>query len=415
MRKSEWNDDQLEQLLTQMPQIKDSQNPHEIYQNISYKIKKTKKKRWIVPSLATAAVALLLLLLVPPLMNDQTRDIASENDTADQSAELEEAKTMIQKDENIEISKKMDSGEDKDNKSEAKIAKYSEEQQEYVVRHIEEDETLLTYGVTLEEVSFPTIVSIIVKSDGNNIIEQFEKHIPQFNELIRTHITWGIDEFPTRYFSDFTEVTSPAGTKIIRIDIPSELETGSFTSAESFSFNIALNSFNLLGADYEQVEFFQSDKQGIARGQTGIIEDSIEVQKGNKKAYLYYKKEGSDYKVLAQTFNSFETIQDAIERMKGQQEGEWQQEGDYYHATIPDSASIKEINPEGSSLEIVFDENANLGNNDTCILMLDAIMMTAKEFGYETVTFNGGIEQIGDVTFGKPEPVPLAPNPIKFK
>ena len=37
MRKSEWSDKQLEDLLRQMPKIKDNRQPHEIYQSLSVK------------------------------------------------------------------------------------------------------------------------------------------------------------------------------------------------------------------------------------------------------------------------------------------------------------------------------------------------------------------------------------------
>jgi hypothetical protein len=45
--------------------------------------------------------------------------------------------------------------------------------------------------------------------------------------------------------------------------------------------------------------------------------------------------------------------------------------------------------------------------------MLEAILLTAKEFGFKSVMFTGGnVEQIGPYMFNGKISVPLAPNPM---
>lgn len=407
MKKPEWSDEQLEQMLSKMPQIRDSRNPHEIYRNISLKGNNKKKNRWILPSFAMAAVALLLFLLVPSLMNDNLVNMSGEKYSVDRGSEPEAVKAKAKQDD--ATNQIMEFNQDKDAKSEARIADYSDAQQEYVVRHLEEDEVLLTYGVTLDYVTFPTVVSLVVKSEGSNLVEQLEEYVPQFNELVQKNTNWGIDEFPTDYFANFSEVIDQDGVKVVRVDIADEIYPESFASAQMTQFGTALNSFRYLLENFDHIELYRDGKYGIPNGDWKV-ENSINIEKESHKAFLYFLREGSNHKILVPTFEKLENITEALEEMKKSYVN-----GDFkLNSTIPNSISVKEVNPVGDNLEITFETNAKLENNDTCILMLDAIMMTAKDFGYKTVTFKGAIDQIGDITFGKPEPVPLAPNPIKI-
>ncbi|MEH7224240.1 hypothetical protein V7112_10590, partial [Bacillus sp. JJ1566] len=75
-------------------------------------------------------------------------------------------------------------------------------------------------------------------------------------------------------------------------------------------------------------------------------------------------------------------------------------------------SEIQKIKEDGTNLEVHFSEEAVLENSDNYILMLDAIMLTAKEFNFDSVTFYGNIDQIGNVKFGERTKVPLAPNPL---
>lgn len=66
MKKSEWSDYELEELLRQMPKIEDLRHPCDIYQNPPLK---KRKSRILFPGIATAAVFVPLLILGPRLMS----------------------------------------------------------------------------------------------------------------------------------------------------------------------------------------------------------------------------------------------------------------------------------------------------------------------------------------------------------
>ncbi|UOK56899.1 hypothetical protein MGI18_19400 [Bacillus sp. OVS6] len=47
--------------------------------------------------------------------------------------------------------------------------------------------------------------------------------------------------------------------------------------------------------------------------------------------------------------------------------------------------------------------------------MLEAILMTAKEFGYENVKFEGiNVDRVGDMNVTEAVPVPFSPNPVEL-
>lgn len=407
MKKSEWSDEQLEQMLTQMPGIKDKRKPQEIYQNISLKMNKKKRKVWLVPTIASAAAALLLFILAPSFINNM-------NSSSSDSAQMAKENSSIAMDSgNKEASSKdeafstLQKAEDPEQNEEARIFSFDEQpSQSYAVNSVGENEVLLTYGVYLGGAMFPSVVSVVVESDGENIVEQWQKNVTRVNDVIRQNTEWGIDEIPESYFMDFSEIVTKDNSKAVKAEVNNTIHTDSFAPAQSDQFRHTINSFRYLREDYQHVELFQNNQQGIMIGQTGIIENHIDVEKDTKKAYLYYMNEGSDYKVLALSSDDYNTIEQALEAMKVDVN-----QGDFIlHPTI--ISEIKEVKEDGKNLEVYFSDDTKLESTDNYILMLDAIKLTAKEFNFETVTFYGNIDQIGDVRFGEPTKVPLAPNPL---
>ena len=69
MKKSQLSDKQLEELLGQMPKIKDHRDPRDIYQNIAHRVEKRRMPAWVIPSAALAAVLFLAFILSPGLMD----------------------------------------------------------------------------------------------------------------------------------------------------------------------------------------------------------------------------------------------------------------------------------------------------------------------------------------------------------
>ncbi len=71
MKKLEWSDEQLVALLRKMPKLQDRRRPQEIYNSLILKIKRRKKRVWVIPSTAALGAFLLLLLLTANLSDNQ--------------------------------------------------------------------------------------------------------------------------------------------------------------------------------------------------------------------------------------------------------------------------------------------------------------------------------------------------------
>ncbi|GAE43422.1 hypothetical protein [Mesobacillus boroniphilus] len=69
MKKSQLSDKQLEEILGQMPKVKDHRDSRDIYQNIAHRVEKRKKMpAWVIPGAALAAALFLAFILSPGLM-----------------------------------------------------------------------------------------------------------------------------------------------------------------------------------------------------------------------------------------------------------------------------------------------------------------------------------------------------------
>lgn len=118
MKESKWSDEQLQELLSQMPKIKDSRDPKEIYQTIQIKMGKQKKRTWVMPAAAAAAALLLLFILAPNLMNWQ--------ESADNQVEIQSDQTQSSEQitgDNYSISEAKDEDSDPEPLAKKKIHK----------------------------------------------------------------------------------------------------------------------------------------------------------------------------------------------------------------------------------------------------------------------------------------------------
>lgn len=243
MKKSEWSDEQLEHMLSKMPTIKDNRSPQKIYQHISQRKNKNKKKVWLVPTIASAAAALLLFILAPSFLNTnhsgyESAEMSREN--TNMAMDKEDKETVAPEEESVGILQKT---EEEDKESEASMSTF-DNQQAYSVKGVSKNEVILTYGVYVGGVMFPTVVSVVVESDGQNVIEQWEKNIPVVNNIILQNPSWGIDELTVdTYFEDFSEVIKPDGSKAVKVEVEETVNTESFATAESGDFINTIQSF----------------------------------------------------------------------------------------------------------------------------------------------------------------------------
>jgi hypothetical protein len=182
VKKSEWSDKQLEELLRQMPKIQDDRNPRDIYQNLP--VRKPKTKQWLLPGLATACALLIFFILVPKLMvgTQYSEDKASKKDASSgqEMQTADENSTLANKKENDTSQAKTFSAPD--NNEPLKTAIYDEDV---------DNGTVLTYWIPDPQVQILIPVSTIVKdTNDKSFLTLFNEKMVDLKEE-----DWGLSEY----------------------------------------------------------------------------------------------------------------------------------------------------------------------------------------------------------------------------
>jgi hypothetical protein len=145
-------------------------------------------------------------------------------------------------------------------------------------------------------------------------------------------------------------------------------------------------------------------QSGIELGNYGVLEE-IEVKPEEKHAYFFYTPDGMETTYLVPSTDTYQDINAAFEAMKTDRP----ELG--LAASLGPSFPIKEVTVKENKLIITMDENAAMENNLETVYFYEAILLTAKDFGIDTITIlNAPIKLLGPFDLTKEMKVPLAPN-----
>ncbi|MFE8702631.1 negative regulator of sigma-X activity [Cytobacillus sp. FJAT-54145] len=399
VRKSEWSDNQLEELLREMPKIEDHRNPRDIYQNIESRLKRRKKKAWVVPSVATAAAFLLFLLLSPTLTNWQNSADQSMEST-NESAGSEEAKMeMSMMKENEEVIEEetndvaMDSVEVSDGDATHKsfvadshTALYEED--------IMEDQEVLTFAIPDKNAQIAVPVSITVpKEEGKTKFELFTEAMPKLKEE-----EWGLSEYyPLNATLEYNEDVNE-----LLVDVPEGHYYGDGAASENAFKKVLNDSLNMLNID--KVILSTEGNRGIMLGNTGVLNEYTPQVDTNHAYYFYYPFEGS-VPYLVPYLDTHESLEEALEAMKNDIETHG------LKASIPSNLEFEVDTPTKELIVIRLEDQSELGDSSKITYMVEAILLTAKDFDFKKVKIeNAPTEQAGKFVFNEEWKVPVAPN-----
>lgn len=407
MKKSQLSDKQLEEILGQMPKIRDHRDPSDIYQNIARKVERRRTPVWILPGLASAAVLFLVFILSSGLMDsNQSADksveqnAASDEKTATEmdSASIEESK-FEDKNEEQEKALMMDQSESLKNESK-KLTPFKEGGPYagltalYESELIDEGAQAFTYAIP--DMAGQNLVPVTVSVPGVEEEPWFETFTATMAKL--TEEEWGLTDF---YPID-AALTYDKVTKTLNMDVKEDhpYRQGSVSN----TMLLEAMAQNLASQDVKELTFSTEGKEGIDFGHYGVIEKKpVPNVPIRKRAYFIFKPEGTEDTYLVPTKESFDSFETALSEMRKANE-ELKLE-----ATIPDDFAPQEIKveEEQSLVRIFLDGDTGLQE----LSSFEAILLTAKEFGYQSVKFeNAGIDTLGPFNLNEPVPVPQAPN-----
>ncbi|CAG9608349.1 negative regulator of sigma-X activity [Pseudoneobacillus rhizosphaerae] len=386
MKKSEWSDHELEQLLQQMPKIKDHRDPRDIYQSLSLKTKKRRAPAWIVPSVATLAAVLLLFILAPQVWQGNFQD----------SALKQESKDVLDNSDKMEMTKIMPDDDTKNGISSghqdisimaapAETAIYEEELDEQQV---------ITYTIPDQNAQIFVPVSVLVPKNSSWV----ELYQSQAEKL--TEEQWGLsDYFP------LNATLSMIDEKTMNIDVPEDHVYGNGSANETLFISILEETISR-NENLQKITFSTNGNPGIMLGNYG---ERFEVNKPEtkKKSYFIFRPNTQNSPFIVPGIEGFSDIAAALESMRA---------GNVTYGLEPSIPAefVFDINVSSQEqLVLTFTGEEQLLDESKYVYCIEAILLTAKEFGYKSVKFeNSPITQIGRFNMENEIKVPVAPNKV---
>lgn len=385
MEKYSWNDKSydIEKLFKQLPVVKDHRTPEEIYQAIAPKVKTKKNHSWFFPTVAFLGTVSVAFLIVASLFHFSSGSI-------EEKSSVENVKR--------DVAMKALSAPEVPNV-------FSETDQRYVVQ---KDQNFITLGLPAskgENIVVP--ISIIIDKKEKTSIQEFKENLDNIPSE-----SWGLQPADFENINKLSTAKSEKNGKKVIIDLQDNRSLSSSSRGGAF---IETVKESLRYQNVDEVEFQTEGKPGA------IIENNkqtiLPIESNGKKAYFEYMYD-QDYPVfLAPSSKKYKTLPEAITNM----ESEHFSSNPPLHAPIPRGVDIQKVKTEEDTKHVTvqFSKDSELMNNRTFIRMIDSLLLTARDFGYKTVTFTGAeeanISQIGKIQFNTKIPVPVAPNPVVIK
>lgn len=407
MKKSEWTDEQLEEILRQLPKIRDEREPGEIYHNISLKLNKRKQRMWVMPSVATAGAFILFFILVPNLFDwqgtkEHSMEIADKSSTASEMAIEKKSSDGSQK-KSIALDDNQPSTKMAENEEHQKIGLASIENIDDQATAVYEEDLagneVLTYAVPDPNVEFVVPVSLVVPKEENKTkFDLFKENMDSLREN-----DWGLDD----YFPLKAEMRFDEENKILTVDVPAKHPYSLSTTTE-WLLKQVLN-YTMSTLDSKKVRLSTEGNEGIEFSHMGSYSEFVYNEQSRDDAYYFYFPNQSETKPFIVPFKFTDkqsTIEEAFAAMRNSQKGQ------RLVASIPDTLQFEtEEASDGGKLIIRFAKDSLLNNDEATLHTVEAILLTAKEFDYDSVIMeNANIERIGRFDLSHEIKVPVAPN-----
>lgn len=380
MKKPDLSNEELEEILRRLPPVRDQRGAAQVYQSIQLNEIKRKKIKYVSTPLLVSVIALFILALISPYFSKQFKE---SNMSEQHELSSNSSQPSLEND--------------------YKAATLSEEKSRSVV-----DETVKTFVIRNEEsdrtvtVAFPdkgskTIVPLSVEGNSN------ENKVGQINDILETvnHEELGLNVNPLKGVQ--MNISGDNSDEVI-VNVEDPHTITSFIDKASF---YKLMSESLRWQGVREVKFYTNGKPGIEFDDHKKIEH-MKLKQIENKGYFIFEVGHKSKKLLVPSSDPYDSILDALTAMKKDISTE------NLKPSILKNISNIEVNTNGKQVNIMFKDASSFEDSEPYIMMLEAILLTAKDFGYESVKFNGiGIDHVGQMDVTKPINVPYSPNPIK--
>ncbi|WP_270182524.1 GerMN domain-containing protein [Alkalihalobacillus sp. CinArs1] len=392
-------------LLSKLPEVKDHQSKEMIYQQVQNKmkergshVKKKKRAPWIIPSFATAAVVSLSLFLLPGLFNeteDQSQPaIESSSGQGDSNANESATTATLDEDKKI-VDDPIGEAEDSDKGFAAKemvtFDHYTPAMQhgaESIVLSFPDQE-----GQALIPLSFPFDSEQTLSDQLKEILSTFDAS------------EYGLSESPISDASFTIENTNDSKTLVVDFPTPGD----GLSSNESIMIRDSI-AWLADSVDAQNIAWKTNGEEGYTLGNYGPAEQSIEDE--TAPFFLFEASTGDRYLVKGSPLygDNANDLQSVLSLMKN-----GDSENNAYAPSIPESVSIDSVEKRDDVAAITFTEDSTFDSQEEAMETLEAIMLTASQFGYSKVSFfNTGFDRIGPYSLYEAIPTPQSPNALSL-
>lgn len=372
-RSSKWDEKTIESHLRKMPKIEDKQSKEALFAQIQDKlqennVKVRKKKSWMIPAVASAAVLFLLFLIIPPFMNDQNIAIDGTETEDDVGIQMEineypvEDTDKLETDEFMGIQTTEEASEDH---------YFGAAQTGDALQFAEE---IITIGVVAHYPTGEVVIPITVLAVGETKLDKFMNVKDMFSGE-----RWGINSFPPIQINSIKKENNT-----VLIDVPAgSLE--SLSSSEGIIYRLALEeTFSFLG--FNKIKFSSDQQSGVIWGKEDFIEE-IPLQLPNRGYFLFESQTGHQFLVTGRSVSApvieHSSFEEILQHMQQSNENQG------YKAAIPEEVVIKDIEIIGEVATITFDPTTISNDHSKNLIMIEAIMFAAKDFGINFIQFEG--------------------------
>ncbi|MFD1850518.1 hypothetical protein [Oceanobacillus bengalensis] len=388
MNNEKQHDEKIVEALKNMPNITDETPKNIVYQRVSSnmsneRVRKGKSLK-LLPFFGT--ILTVALLLVIPFILDTTSYETTVEDNAMEAKTEEDAEviTELESDMNNKSSIMQENTPERE-EAEQEIMMDGEAFKYSVVPQLDNDSNLIYGAIPDEQFQYVIPITLLVSEDRsmNEHYNKLEQYISEVGLL------------KTDYLLKDVTFMIEQEENVVTIKLPEKFTLDS--SAQAYMLLEMLETmFVPLGI--KKAVFISDGEEAIDLGPIGIVEE-LPLQVEGK---FNYKKHNQ--LLVPIPLEEEVIIDEAIIDMKNND--------GYLVQTIPEHVDFT-IESAGDNLMLTYTGETNLSVNQQMVTMIEAILMTAKSYGYVKVEFiDMNIPSIGNYNLNEPIDVPEAVNPI---
>ncbi|MGZ9818520.1 hypothetical protein ACXM0N_21975 [Peribacillus simplex] len=406
MRRTRWKENEIEDMLRELPKLKDDRTKAEVFARIH---EKKRKKHWI-PLIAGVASLFLMVVLGSSIIIEKKGTTSQEGSGSSGKLSISENKEMADferkdaskkenpsedKQYNQEFSSKQAEIESKDKVTEMEPRKRGKEKTfaQAIYQDDLKNASIITMGVPDDQMNFIVPISIKLKHyDESDTLNQLVNQMSEIDEE-----QYGLSD----YFPLDIKISQGNDMTTANIDFQEKSQLLDEDTLFLHSMEETLSYTNI-----EKMTFSTGGKQGAMFAHAGYLkEEDIPHQKN--RTYLLYQRDETSPSFLVPSNMGYQDFEEALQAGKGEADIEG------ISPAIPHDLKWKRISSDGDLVIIQLSDQAAIENNEESLQALEAILFIAKDFGFEKVKFeNAPIEEVGQLNLTEDILVPKAPNQV---